>query len=126
MKALIVVDKALDNKVTSSHQFVNEHFLLVNHLVESIRIKIEISEILVESTQGHYGFIEAVDEEHGMIALNNPSSSFLREVKENEIDYDIVLILSGLDICKKTGLLSQDFDCQVAGFAQKYVTGWPF
>ena len=31
-----------------------------------------------------------------------------------------------LDICNKTGLLSQDFDCQVAGFAQKYVTGWPF
>ena len=126
VKALIVVDKALDKKVTSSHQFVNEHFLLVNHLVESIRIKIEIREILVESTQGHYGFIEAVDEEHGMIALNNPSSSFLREVKEKEIDYDIVLILSGLDICKKTGLLSQDFDCKVAGFAQKYVTGWPF
>ena len=73
----------------------SKNCMLVNHLVESIRIKIEISEILVESTQGHYGFIEAVHEEHGMIALNNPSSSFMREVKEKEIDYDIVLILSG-------------------------------
>ena len=49
VKALIVVDKALDNKVTSSHQFVNKHFLLVNRVMETVQIKIEISEILVES-----------------------------------------------------------------------------
>ena len=126
VKALIVVDKSLDKKVTSSHQFVNDHFLLVNHLMESIRIKIKISDVLVESVQGHYGFVEAVDEEYGMIALNNRSSSFLREVKGKEIDYDVVLILSGLDICERAGSLSQDFDCKVAGQAQRYVRSWPF
>ena len=47
INALVVVDTALDNMVANSSQFVQEFFLLVNHLLGSLRIGITISDILM-------------------------------------------------------------------------------
>ena len=47
INALVEVDTALDNMVANSSQFVQEFFLLVNHLLGSLRIGITISDILM-------------------------------------------------------------------------------
>ena len=125
VNALVVVDKTLNRLVANSSQFVKEFLPLVNHLLGSVRIEIKIIDILLESSQINYGFIEPLDEEHGLKTLQ-PSSAFLWEVQKRKPDYDVVLLMSGLNICERTGSSDPPFSCNVAGSARQYVSDWPF
>ena len=127
VNALVVVDKALDNMVANSSQFVREFFPLVNHLLGSVGIEIKIVEILLESSQGNFGFFKPLDEKHGMQnLLHTPPEAFLWEVQKRELNYDVVLMMSGLNICSKTESVNQTFNCNLLGSAGRAVSGWPF
>ena len=123
--ALVVVDKTLNSMVADSNQFIKEFLPLVNHLLGSVRIEIKIIDIILESSQINYGFIESLDEGHGLKTLQ-PSSAFLWEVQKRKLDYDVVLLMSGLNICEGSGSPDPPFSCNIAGSARQYVSDWPF
>ena len=125
VNALVVVDKALDSMVANSIQFVKEFIPLVNHLLRSIRIEIKISDIVLESSQKNFAFLEPLDEQHGLRNLHKPSAAFW-EAQTRDLSHDIVLVMSGLNICLITGSYDQPFNCKYAGFARQLVSGWPF
>ena len=120
VNAIVVVDKTLDHLVVNSSHFIREFFPLVNHLLGSVRIEIKIIDILLESS-----FIEPLDEKHGLKNWQL-SSAFLWAVQKRKLDYDVVLMMSGLNICEGTGSYNLPFSCNVAGSAQQYVLDWPF
>ena len=99
--ALVVVDKALDSMVANSSQFVKEFFPLVNHLLRPIRIEIKISDIVGEFTE-NFAFLEPLDEQDGLHNLHKPSAAFW-EAQTRDLSHDIVLVMSGLNICLVTG-----------------------
>ena len=116
VNALIVVDKSLQDRVVNSNQFVREFFPIVNYLLESVRIWINISDILLEDNRS-FGFIEPLDEKHGTPTLNRPTPALLWEMQKRDQNFDIVLMLTGLDICEKTESSDRPFSCSLAGMA---------
>ena len=138
VNAVVVVDNALDNMVANSTQFVTEFFPLVNHLLGSIGIEIRITDILLESPERRFGLIHPLDDKHGLKDLYNPSAALQWEVEKRELNPDVVLMLSGLDICQRIdsadqtftksydGKPKKSFDCSVLGSAGQPVSSWPF
>ena len=126
VNALVAVDKALDSMVANSSQFVIEFFPLVNHILGSLGIEIRISDILAENSERSFGLVQPLDEGHGLAQVYRPSEAFLWEVQKKEHNHDVVLMLSGLDICDRTGRVDQPFRCSLLGVAGPSVTAWPF
>ena len=60
VNTLVVIDRALENMLFESTQFVKDFFPLVNHLLGSIRIEINITDILLEDSR-RFGFIAPLD-----------------------------------------------------------------
>ena len=98
-----MIEKALDNNRIQS---VTEFFPLVNHLLGSIGFEITISDILLERS---FGLIQPFADKHGLRDLYNPSAALRWEVEKRELNPDVVLMLSGLGICKLIESIGQSF-----------------
>ena len=127
VNALVVVDEALDKMGANSTQFVKEFVPLANHILGSVGIEIRISDILLESSERNFGLIQPLDDKHGLAKLSNPSAAFLWDIQKRELKYDIVLMLSGLDVCEPTDRVDKPFKCSILGIAHRSVDNrWPF
>ena len=67
-----------------------------------------------------------LDETHGLNNMNRPSQAFLWEVQKRGVEYDVVLVMSGLDICNRAGSYDQPLSCSPVAVAQNLVSRWPF
>ena len=137
VNALVVVDNALNKMIANSTQFVTEFFPLVNHVLGLAGIEIGISDILLESSERSFGLIQPLDEKHGLEKVAKPSPAFLWEAQKRKLTHDVVLVLSGLDICKFTDSVdrpftksyhgdSETFSCSLLGIALRPVNSRPF
>ena len=95
VNALVIVDQALDNMLENSSQFVEDFFPLVNHILGSVGIKIRISDVLIETSSRNFNFVKPLDNKTGMVNLWQK----LPDSVTQNIDDNIVLVMSGLDIC---------------------------
>ena len=126
VNALVVVDKALDNMVANSTKFVQDFFPLVNHVLRSVGLEIRIKDILAEGSERSFGLIQPLDNKQGLAQVYKPSQAFQWEVQKTEHNHDVILMLSGLDICDRTDSADQPFSCSLLGIAGPVVTAWPF
>ena len=119
VNTLVVIDRAFDNMVFDSTQFVMDFFPLVNHLLRSIRIKINISDILLEDSRS-FGFIDPVDE-RGIVTFK-PEPGFLSEVQKRGCYFNAIMFMTGLNICDPT---KSTHHCSMSGIASTDVSEFP-
>ena len=119
VNTLVVIDKYLNNMVFNSIQFVTDFYLLVNHLLGSIRIKINISDILLEDSRS-FGFIDPFDK-RGSVTFK-PAPDFLSELQKRSCSFNVIMFMTSLNICDPTK--STDH-CSISGIASNEVSKFP-